>query len=342
MFICGIRDFLIALTESHWQERSVLITGATGFIGSHLAERLVNEGAPVRVLVRNPDRLRPALRDRVEIIQGDLQQPDRFDLAVKDCEIIFHVAGWVGSPNSRTAAYAIGVEATTQLALAARSAGARRFIYTSSVAVYGPVQDGLVDETQAQRPVYLYAEVKSAGERAALAAATDQFGVSIIRPAEVYGPRNHAWTILPVQLAKRRLPSLVGGGHGLTHPVYIDNLIDAYLATAVCPEAIGEAFTICDGSVEWREFFGRFAQMAGRRARSIPVAFVWLGSLFAEMGAAITFQPAVFNRAMISLVTSRSRLSTAKAQRLLNWSPRISFDAGMQCTEAWLHAAGYI
>lgn len=330
------------MTSSQWQDRSVLITGATGFIGSHLAERLVSDGARVRVLVRDPDRLRPALRDQVENIQGDLQQPDRFDLAVKDCEIIFHVAGWLGSPNSRKAAYAIGVGATTQLAQAARSAGAQRFIYTSSIAVYGPTRTGVIEETHAQQPAYLYAEVKSWGERAALATAADRFGVSILRPAEVYGPRNHAWTVLPVQLAKRGLPSLVGGGHGITHPAYIDNLIDAYLAAAVCPEAIGEAFNICDGDVEWREFFGRFALMAGRQARSIPVACVWLGTLFAEIGAAITFQPAVYNRSMIGFVTSRSRLSTAKAQRLLNWSPRISFDQGMQRTEAWLRAEKYL
>jgi nucleoside-diphosphate-sugar epimerase len=330
------------MTSSFWQDRSVLITGATGFIGSHLAERLVNDGARVRVFVREPDRLRPTLRDRVEIIQGDLQQPDRFDLAVKDCEIIFHVAGWVGSPNSRVAAYAIGVEATTQLALAARSAGARRFIYTSSIAVYGPMLTGVIEETQPHWPVYLYAEIKSLGERAALATATDRFGITIIRPAEVYGPRNHGWTTLPITLAKRGLPVLIAGGHGLAHPAYIDNLIDAYLAAAMCPEAIGEAFTISDADVEWRNFFGRYAIMAGRPARSIPAAVAWLGTALMEIGTKIMRRPTGANRKLIGFVTGRCQLSTAKAQHLLNWSPRVSFDEGMQRTEAWLRAEKYL
>jgi nucleoside-diphosphate-sugar epimerase len=327
---------------SQWQDRSVLVTGATGFIGSHLAERLVSDGARVRVLVRDPDRLRPSLRDRVAIVQGDLRQADRFDRAVKDCEIIFHVAGWSGSPNSHRAAYAIGVEATTQLALAARSAGAQRFIYTSSIAVYGPLLAGVIEEKQPHWPVYLYAEIKSLGERTALATATDRFGITIIRPAEVYGPRNHGWTTLPIALAKRGLPVLIAGGHGLAHPAYIDNLIDAYLAAAICPEAIGEAFTISDADVEWRDFFGRYATMAGRSARSIPAAVVWLGTALIEIGTKISHQPSGINRKLIGFVTGCCQLSTAKARRLLKWSPRVSFDEGMLRTEAWLRTEKYL
>jgi nucleoside-diphosphate-sugar epimerase len=320
----------------------VLITGATGFIGSHLAERLVSEGARVRVMVRDRSKLLPALRDRVEVVQGDLQQPDRFDLAVKDCEIVFHVAGWLGKPNSRTAAYAVGVEATTHLALAARSAGVRRFIYTSSIAVYGPVMNGVIIDDRAHWLTYLYAEIKSLGERAALETTTENFGVTIIRPAEVYGPRNQSWTVLPVQLAKRGLPVLIDGGHGLAHPVYIDNMIDAYLAAATCPEAIGQAFTISDGDIEWRDFFGRYAIMAGRQPRSIPSAIVWLGALFAEIGAKITLQPPTYRRSLIGFVTGRAQYSTAKAQQLLNWSPHVSIDEGLKRTEQWLRTTGII
>ena len=82
-----------------WKDRQVLVTGATGFIGSHLAERLVASGARVRVLVRNPKKLLPSLQDRVEVVAGDLLQPDSFAVAVAGREIIFHVAAWLGSPN---------------------------------------------------------------------------------------------------------------------------------------------------------------------------------------------------------------------------------------------------
>ena len=320
----------------------MLVTGATGFIGSHLAERLVAEGAHVRVLVRDPSRLIDALRDRVEVVTGDLRQPDSFAAVVAGREIIFHVAGWVGSPNTYQAARAIGVTATRQLAQAAKAAGARRFVFTSSIAVYGPVSDGVVDETRPHWNVYLYAQSKSIGEQVAFETAGDRFGVTVIRPAMVYGPRGHAWTVLPVQLAKRGLPVLIGGGRGLSHPVYIDNLVDAYLYAGTRPEAIGEAFTICDADVPWRDFYGRYAAMAGRRAWSIPVGLVWLFGLASEIGARLERRPPAFTRSMLGFVSGHCCLSTEKARRLLGWSPRISLDEGLRCTEIWLREAGYL
>ncbi len=319
-----------------WHERTVLVTGATGFIGSHLAERLVAEGACVRVLVRDPQKLLPALRDRVEVVRGDLLQPDGFAAATRDCEFVFHVAAWLGQPNRREAAYAINVTATRQLAEAARASGVRRFISTSSVAVYGPILDGVVDETWPHSNVYLYSETKSLGERAAFATQTDRFAVTIIRPAEVYGPRGGSWTTLPVKLAQRGIPSLIGGGRGFAHPVYVENLVDAYLLAAQCDTAIGEAFTICDADVPWRDFYGRYAAMAGKHARSIPVWLAWCGALGAEIGAQITRRPPAASRAQMGFMTGRCIYSTEKAKRLLGWSPRFLLDEGLRQTEAWL------
>lgn len=325
-----------------WQQRPVLVTGATGFVGSHLAARLVDEGAQVRVLVRDPQKLLPTLRDRVEIVHGDLLQPAGFVAATQDCEVVFHVAAWLGQPNRREDAYAVNVTATQQLAEAAREAGVRRFVSTSSIAVYGPVLEGVVDETWPHSRVYLYSETKALGERAVFAAQTDRFGVSVIRPAEVYGPRGGSWTTLPIKLARRGLPMLIGGGQGLAHPVYVENLVDAYLLAAQRDEAIGEAFTICDADLPWREFYGRYAAMLGQHPRSLPVWLAWCGGLFSEMGAALIRRPPAFSRAMLGFVTGRCTYSTAKAQRLLGWSPRVSFDDAMSRTEDWLQTAGYL
>jgi nucleoside-diphosphate-sugar epimerase len=334
-----------------WPNHPVLVIGATGFVGSHLAERLVAEGAQVRVLVRDPYKLIDSLRDRVEVVTGDLLQPDCFVPATQGIDTVFHVAAWLGLPNRVEAAHAVNVTATRQLAETARSNNVRRFIYTSSIAVYGPVMSGVIDETQPHWPVYTYGETKSLGERAALAAqmeqspssgGTDRFGVTIIRPALVYGARGSSWTTLPVKLAQRGLPSLVGGGYGLSHPVYVENLIDAYLLAAECEGAVGEAFTISDGDVPWREFFGRYAAMAGKRARSIPVALAWLGAVLAEAAAKITRRPPSISRAQLGFITGRARLSTAKAQRVLGWSPRLSLDEGLRRTEAWLREAKYL
>jgi nucleoside-diphosphate-sugar epimerase len=321
---------------SFWHKRAVLVTGATGFIGSHLAERLLAEGAQVRVLVRDPGKLIPALRDRVEVVRGDLRQPDRFAAATADCDAVFHVAAWLGEPNRREAAYAINVVATQQLAEAARAAGVRRFIGTSSVAVYGPILEGVVEETWPHSNVYLYSETKSLGERAVFATMTDRFEVTVVRPAEVYGPRGGSWTVTPVKLAQRGMPSLIGGGHGLAHPVYVENLVDAYLLAAQRAEAIGEAFTVCDADIPWREFYGRYAALAGKQARSLPVWLTWCGVFGAEIGAKIMRRPPVISRALLGFVLGRCTYSTSKAQRLLGWSPHCSLDEGFRRTAHWL------
>jgi nucleoside-diphosphate-sugar epimerase len=327
---------------SDWKDRPVLITGATGFIGSHLAERLVAERARVRVLARDPQKLIPSLIDRVEVARGDLLQPACFASAVRECEIVFHVAGWLGTPRSKEVAYTLNVTATQQLAEAARAAGVQRFIGTSSVAVYGPVRAGVVDETWPHWNVYVYAKTKSQGEPAAFATLTDRFGVSVIRPAEVYGPRGGAWTTLPVNLAKRGLPMLIGGGQGHSHPVYVENLVDAYLLAATRDEALGEAFTICDADVPWREFYGRYAALMGKPARSVPTWAAWCGAFAAEMKAAITRQPTNLSRAQLGFMTGKCVYSTQKARRLLGWSPRFSLDEGMQRTAEWLREIGMI
>ncbi len=327
---------------TEWAGRRVLVTGATGFIGSHLAQRLVDEGARVRVLVRRPAGLIHSLRDRVEIVSGDLLQPDRFVAATAACEVVFHVAGWLGRPPARPVAHAINVTATQQLAQAARAAGVRRFVYTSSIAVYGPLAGGVITEDQPHWPVYTYAETKSLGEQAALRCATADFEVTILRPAMVFGPRGSAWTVLPVRLAQRHLPVLIGGGHGFSHPVYVDNLIDAYLLAAVCPAAAGRAFTLSDGDIEWRDFFGRYAAMAGRRAYSVPVALLRLAAPPIELLTRLLGRPAVVSHHSIGFLTGRARLSTDLARQLLGWSPRVPFDEALRRTEHWLRQTGVI
>lgn len=327
---------------SEWAGRRVLVTGASGFIGSHLTQRLIDDGASVRVLVRDPGKLIAALRDRVEVISGDLLQPDCFAPATRDIDTVFHVAAWLGRPARYDAAYAVNVTATRQLAEAARANDVRRLVHTSSIAVYGPVAEGVVTEDSPHRPVYAYAETKSLSEQAALDAAADQLEVAILRPAMVYGPRSSAWTITPVRLAQRRLPVLIGDGRGFSHPVYVDNLIDAYLLAATRPQAVGEAFTISDGDVEWRDFFGQYARLAGRRAYGVSVTLARSGASILGLVFKVMRRPSVISRASVGFMSGRARLNTDKAQRMLGWSPRISFDEGMRRTEHWLKETGMI
>ena len=209
----------------------------------------------------------------------------------------------------------INVTATQQLAEAARAAGVRRFISTSSIAVYGPVLEGVVDETWPHSERVSYAETKSLGEQAAFAAQTDRFAVTVIRPAEVYGPRGGSWTTLPVKLAQtRNCRRSSAAGMVFAHPVYVENLVDAYLLAAQRDEAIGEAFTICDADVPWREFYGRYAAMAGKRARSIPGGWRGVRRCRRRIGAKIMRRPPTVSRALLGFITGHCRLQHRESQ----------------------------
>lgn len=317
----------------------ILVTGATGFIGSHIAERLVATGARVRGLARSASR-GWWLADRgVEIVEGDLTDTDSLRRAVQGCRIVFSVAGWVGKPRSYEAARRVSVDGTRALAEAAIDAGVKRIVHTSSIAAYGPVAGGVIDETWPLRATDAYGASKAESE-AVVFGYDGRIEPSVIRPAQIYGPRGGTWTRGFVNMVKSGVPLLIGGGHGTFHPCYIDNLVDAYLLAATRAEAVGEAFTIVDGVTTWREFIGCYARMVRRPARSIPVGLVRIGVRVSLIGSTIARRPPVGTLDMLDFVVGRSRYTTEKANRLLGWSPRISLDEGMRRTETWLRETG--
>src|SRR3990170_2060234 len=147
--------------------RSVLVTGATGFIGGHLAERLVSTGSRVRAVVRRPERA-AGLRDAgAEVIAADLSDPETLRGSCEGIEFVFHCGAWLGTPYTWDAAYTTNVTGTRAMALEALRAAVARFVHLSSIAVYGPVRSGVVTEqSPLWKGVELYGDSKIDGEHA--------------------------------------------------------------------------------------------------------------------------------------------------------------------------------
>ncbi|HLF28293.1 MAG TPA: NAD-dependent epimerase/dehydratase family protein [Anaerolineae bacterium] len=324
---------------SSLRNETSLVTGATGFIGSHVAERLAALGGRVRGLARSAAKGAWLAERGIEIVEGDLTDPDSLRRAARDCRIVFSIAGWVGQPNSFEAARQVGLDGTRALVEAALDAGARCLVHTSSIAAYGPMAEGVIDETWPLRATDAYGATKAQSEALALSYA-DRLAISVIRPAQVYGPRGATWTTLLFDAVKRSIPILVDGGRGTFHPCYIDNLVDAYLLAATRPEAAGEAFTLVDDVTTWREFVGCYARMIGRPARSVPSVFLRLATALLVGRAKLIRRPPLGTPESIKFLTGSCRYSNAKAQRLLGWSPRVSLDEGMRRTETWLRESG--
>ena len=326
----------------------VLITGITGFIGGHLAERLLAEGVAVRGLARRSEAAAWLAKLGAEVLPGDLLEPASLARAVTGCDAVLHAAAWTGGAGLNSAqAWATNVTATGDLLQAAQVAGVQRFVYFSSVAVYGINHSLLIDETAPTPPVGdLYPDSKIAAEKLVREAQAAGLATTIIRPACTYGPRGTLSTVIPFQKVKAGRPQLLllGWDEGLVNTGYIDNVVDGVLLALRSPAAIGETFNLCDGTtVTYRQFYERYATMLGQeRLPTWPswmahAAATWPGN---QLRRLLGRQP--MSRWSYHIRFNPSRFSIEKAQRILGYEPQVDFDEGMRRTEVWLREVGYL
>lgn len=223
---------------------TVLVTGATGFIGGHLVERLVAEGESVRALVRlgsDASRLAGA-----ELAPGDLGDPAGLERAARGCASVYHLAGVTAAVGRRGREFAaVNVEGTRAAARAAAGSGARRLVLASSVSVYGnAVRDHRIREGSAIRPETPYGRSKRAAERA-LREVSAETGLETVaaRIASVMGPRSRTWNGLFDDVAAGRL-RFVGDGENHHHWVDVDDVVEGLLRCGRTPAAAGRVYTL--------------------------------------------------------------------------------------------------
>jgi nucleoside-diphosphate-sugar epimerase len=320
--------------------KHVLITGATGFIGLHLAQRLVHEGAHVTGVGRRPELAGPLQNAGVAFEQTDLADLGAIDGIVLGQEIVFNLAVAAG-PSPDWQAQRVNVDAVERLVRQSALAGVQRVVHFSSVAAYGPPTEAVISEAlpvDTSQPAR-YGRTKALGEVRALQIA-GEIGqdVCIIRPGMVFGPRGRNWTINLFKLVRRGLPVIFGDGAGHAHPIFVDNLVDGLILAASRPEAAGQAFNFVDQALPWRDFLGYYGEMCGRRPRRLPLGMARLVLSLVRPLMGRTESTA----ALLAFYTNRSVYSLAKAEELLGYRPRVSFPAAMGQTEVWLREEGYL
>ena len=241
--------------------KRVLVTGATGFIGGRLIERLVQEGnVKVRALVRNFARASRIARFNIEMVPGDVLDQEATARAAQGCEVVFHFA-W----GDRR----VNIEGTRNILNSSVSAKVDRFIYLSTISVYGATPDGDLSESAPKHHSGdEYSESKLEAEELVLRYYREgSLPMVILQPTVVYGPWAPVWTIFPLQQLKTGKVILVNGGNGFSNAVYVDDLISAILLATKEPAAVGHTFIISGGSpYPWSDFFGFYEKMLGRKA----------------------------------------------------------------------------
>lgn len=315
-----------------------LITGATGFIGSHLATRLLNEGHQVRVLCRKESvkKLLPEIAKESEIAFGDLKDEASLDRAVQGATHIYHCAGQVADWGSDQEFNAANVQGTAWLLESAARHGVKRFVHLSSIAVFGvPSPENFTDETPYGPGLDPYSRTKIEGEKLVLEAFRKKnLPVTVLRPAVVYGPRS-TWLEEPLRMIQKGKMFLLDRGKGSCHPCYIENLIDAMVLVSEHSAAIGQSYIIGDDDpISFARYFQGVASLAdqGPIKRSIPLTIARAIATTFEATARLTRSNSrpLLTHTAIDMVCTRSTMSMNKIRRELGYRPRYRFDQAIQ------------
>lgn len=268
-----------------WRDARVLVTGASGFIGRYLAERLLSQGARVRVFARDPQRLSSALREEAEVCVGDLGVPSTLTAAVCGVDCVFHCAANVKTWDRAEAYERANVQGLGNL-LDAIEAGAslpKRFVHVSTVDVYGFPERPCAESQPARTPGFGYGDSKLRGEML-LRKRAQAMGLEyvILRPANVMGPRSPFIERIGNEL-KSGLMLRIGRGEVDCGFLGVENLVDCLLWAGEASQAAGEIFNVRDPeNIAWRRFLQDFREGIGGRGLVIDLPY-WLACAAARL-----------------------------------------------------------
>ena len=315
----------------------VLITGAGGFIGSHLVDSQLEHGHHVRAVDLHLDLLRhQAAHPRLQVIRGDITEKDIVQRLVEGIDVVYHLASaHLDVSLSDEHYHRVNVGATLSLLEAARQARVRRFVHCSSVGVIGDVKHPPADETTQCRPANIYERTKLAGERAVLDYAfRTGFPVVVVRPAWVYGPRCPRTAKLFRTISEGRFP-IFGGGRNMRHPVYITDAIYGLELCAETPDIDGEVFIIAgELPVESRELVSVIRKQLNVRTPQIylPIFLGQAAGLALELTFKLIGRQPPFSRRSMDFFLKHNAYTIGRAQSRLNYEPRVDLLTGIQKT----------
>ncbi|HRZ86341.1 MAG TPA: NAD-dependent epimerase/dehydratase family protein [bacterium] len=326
----------------------VLITGATGLVGSNLAERLSAEGSDeIRVLVRKESDLQfLKTLARIEFCYGDIRQKESLAAALAGVDAVYHCAAYVSDWASRDEMYDINVNGLRNMMDAALSAKVKRFVYVSSMVVLGMDAQHNLDELAPYVHTgdnYNYTKIEA--EKLAIAYAVDKdLPIAILRPPYIYGPRDRQLLPRILKYLKNGQYKYIDGGNNPFNLVYVGNLVSAMIAAARAEKAAGQIYHITDGqNITRRQLVELICDVLGykRPQKSVPigVARVVAGILEGVNKLLGIKTPPILNKFRIKFMYTPLTFNIAKARRELGYCPK-PFAQCMTETLTWYKKAG--
>jgi dihydroflavonol-4-reductase len=333
-------------TSTGTTQGTALVTGASGFVGSHLVDLLVERGGQVRCLVRKSSKLKYLKHPGVELVYGGLDSATDWDAALDGVDTVYHVAGRTFA-RRREDYFTVnhkGTEAVLSETLKRRG-GIKRFVLISSLAAIGPGRDGRpVDEATAPNPITPYGRSKLMAEEA-VQAVRDLIPITIVRPPAVYGPRDYAIFEMFKSASRGMLPR-IGRKDMRLSLVHARDLAEGIILAGESDSSAGHAYFISSEEVySFSSVAELLGKAVGRRARtiSIPRTVAFGVALAAEAAASLFGKAPVINRDKVTDFSQECwGCSIDAAKRDLGYAPKVPLEAGLRDTFEWYKQEGWL
>jgi len=325
---------------------SVLVTGGTGFLGSHLTRRLLSERFKVNILARPDSNYSVLELLGARVVHGDVTDMESVAKAVSGVDTVYHVAAVFRKARFPDSVYwAVNYDGTMNVMRACQKAGVKRIIHCSSVGVHGHLDILPSDETAPYKAKDIYQQTKCAAEKDVLKLyETEGLPVTVIRPVGIYGPGDTRWLKLYRSISRGRF-AMIGSGKTHIHLVYVSDLLDVFRLAADNPNAVGQVYI---GGGERYISLNEYAQIiadtegVALSRMHIPLGPVrFLSGVCEDVCRAIGVEPPIYRR-RVSFFTNDRGFSIEKAKKELGYVPKVDVDEGVQRTIAWYLEEGLI
>jgi nucleoside-diphosphate-sugar epimerase len=304
-----------------------LVTGATGYIGSSLIQRLTNKNNKVIGLLHktNPS----IINKNVKYVYGDIINKSSLENIMNDIDVVFHCAALVRSFGTKNDFNKINYEGTKNLVDVCKNNNIKMFIYLGHIQYESDIKFDYYSLSKIKTEQYLIHKYKK-----------DKFPVVIIRPGHVYGPGATYWVIGIIKAIKYNRIALINQGNGIFHHMYIDNLIDALISLINETKAIGKQIDITDGdnSINWKTYINDLAKMLNEKPVNKNISkksALILSNIMAFFYYMFRIEPLI-TPTIVSMLTNQERISIYKAKSILNYQPKINYSEAMINIEKWI------
>lgn len=328
---------------------NVVVTGSTGFVGSHLANRLLSADVKPTLLVRktsDPELVSELKSRGAKIVYGDVSDKKAVDEALEGATHVFHIAAlFREAKHDDSRYYEVNVEGTRHILDACEAQGVERLVHCSTVGVHSHIPNPPADESEEYRPGDIYQLTKCEGEKLAheYFSAGRVKGV-VVRPAMIWGEGDKRMLKLFKGVKKRSFP-IIGDGKTMTHWVYVHDLVDGFILASTSDEALGQTYILAGRrAASISELVGAVADCAGVKPLPIKVPakpVQLLGDLTEMVCRPLGIEPPIYRR-RVDFFTKDRHFDTGKAEKELGYQPKLSFEEEVSNIYSWYKDQGWL